>query len=170
MKTFSAIITAAVFALGLTADTFATGDEAIEVSGGGVNLQSAIENATDGATLKVYPGTYSPIRTYNKRITIKSVNGPTETIIDANGHSRCANLTETPKHAINSDYAELQLAETNTVLIGFTIVNGNATAGDEDIMTGPNGAGCGGGVAGGTIKNCIVKELSCVLWRRHLPL
>ena len=128
MKTTSRITAALAAALALaTASTHAA---TINVSGGGGNLQAAINSASPGDVLRVSPGTYTPITTDNKAITIESTGGASVTIIDGGGTSRCAELGrggwEEPK----------------TVLTGFTLRNGRADK--------------GGGALGGTLNNCIL--------------
>ena len=52
-------------------------------------IQAAINIANAGDTILVAPGTYEPIETTNKLITIKSLKGAAQTIIDASGKKRC---------------------------------------------------------------------------------
>ena len=99
------------------------------------SIQTAIDASVAGESIWVADGTYSPITTGNKAITIRSVNGAAQTIIDGNGTSRCAYLGEN-----KGDVA--------TVLDGFTLTNGYVYASAHA----PGGAG----VRGGTSKNCIM--------------
>lgn len=48
-------------------------------------LQHAIDKAASGSTILVYPGTYAPIETVNKKLTIRAVEGAGETFIDGQG-------------------------------------------------------------------------------------
>ena len=57
-------------------------------------LQAAIEAANEGDVILVGPGTYSPIRTNGKKITIKSTDGAANTIIDGGYTNRCATLAD----------------------------------------------------------------------------
>ncbi len=50
-------------------------------------IQAAINIAKKGDTILVYPGTYAPIKTNNKKITIKSVKGKEETRIKTGSSS-----------------------------------------------------------------------------------
>ena len=102
------------------------------------DIQSAVDAANDGDLILVADGSYGPFETYNKSIEIRSVNGWTETTIDASGSKRCATLGRDE-------------ASTNTVLVGFTLVDGDATT--DDTLTLWN---CGGGVCGGTVRNCRI--------------
>ena len=101
-------------------------------------IQHAIDKAVDGMTIIVADGTYAPINTGNKPITIRSVNGAEKTIIDG-GYPAATNRCV---------YAGGNDGQTNTVIRGFTIQNG-CTIGLASL----NGAG----VAGGTLHNCIVR-------------
>ena len=103
-------------------------------------IQHAIDKAVDGMTIIVADGTYAPINTGNKPITIRSVSGAAKTIIDG-GYPAATNRCVL---AGGSDY------KTNTVIRGFTMRNG-CTIG---LSSGKNGAG----VAGGTLYNCVVKS------------
>ncbi|MCL1920290.1 MAG: hypothetical protein FWG50_04305 [Kiritimatiellaeota bacterium] len=105
------------------------------VSGGGANLQTAINAAQDGDVLFVASGTYSPIVTGNKDIRIESTGGASVTFIDGGGAERCATLGTENGH-------------TNTVLIGFTLANGHANV---TIL-----AHHGGGAVCGTLGNCTL--------------
>jgi len=118
------------------------------------NIQDAVDVAYDGGKIFVTNGTYfltSQID-ISKDLTIQSVNGPKNTIIDGNNSVRCFNLYN---H--------------NTVVSGFTITNGNPGSslggGVNCSLTMPviancvisgNSAGNGGGAYYGTINNCTV--------------
>ena len=97
------------------------------------NIQAAVTLASNGHLIMVAPGTYAPIETQNKAITIRSSNGAESTIIDGGGGHCCAQLGKTgiqnPKE---------------TVVVGFTFQNGYS---NED--------GGGAGVKNGTLWNCI---------------
>ena len=105
-------------------------------------IQHAIDKSVEGMTVIVADGTYAPINSNNKAITIQSVNGAARTIIDG-GYPAATNRCVMAGGVAN---------KTNTVIRGFTIQNG-CTYG----FTGNNG----GGVAGGTLYDCIVKSNHC---------
>ncbi len=100
------------------------------------SIQAAIDASRDGDLILVNDGSYEPITTDNKRIEIRSVNGPEATVIDASLlwpggiTNRCATLGE---------FA----SDTNSVLSGFCLTNGIT-------------AMYGGGSFGGTLTNCVL--------------
>ena len=98
----------------------------VNVSGGGDALQAAINKAATGDVLLVGPGTYLPIDTGNKFLTIRSTHSAAGTTIDANHAARCAKL--------GPSWPE-------TILEGFTLTNGYT---DDS----------GGGALYGTLNNC----------------
>ena len=73
------------------------------------NIQDAVDEAIAGETVLVADGTYflSSQITVAENITIQSVNGREDAIVDGNGTNRCFNL-----------------GGTESQLIGFTISNG----------------------------------------------
>ena len=98
-------------------------------------IQAAIDASSAGDTILVAPGTYAPISTANKAITICSNVGVTSTIIDGSGNNVCVMVwDETVESGV----------QTNTVVRGFTLQNGYSL---ED----------GGCVHGGTYFNCILQ-------------
>ena len=102
-------------------------------------IQHAIDKSVAGMTVIVADGTYAPINSNNKAITIQSVNGAARTIIDGGypaATNRCVYAGET-------DY------KTNTVIRGFTIQNGCIIG-----FAGWKGAG----VVGGTLYYCVVRS------------
>ncbi len=112
------------------------------------SIQKAIERSMDGDTIVVSPGMYAPIATMDLRITIESVCGPEETVIDGNGKLRCASLGTT----------------TNTVIEGFTLQNGSASDGggsyygtlNNCTLSGNTAEQTGGGSYYGTLNNCTL--------------
>ncbi|QHI69743.1 thrombospondin type 3 repeat-containing protein [Tichowtungia aerotolerans] len=98
------------------------------------NIQSALDQASAGDTIWVKPGTYRLTNeiSISTPVTLKSVNGPDETIIDAQWYSRCLNLS--------ADGISIE---------GFTLCNG--WAGFEE----------GGAIycdADSSISNCIIRD------------
>lgn len=101
-------------------------------------LQHAVDSVSEGRRVCVADGVYEPFVCDNRLITIESVNGPQHAIIDGGGTNRCATLGASA-------------GQTNTVLRGFTLRNGNAS-GSAVI----NFKGGGGGVCCGTVEGCHI--------------
>ena len=99
-----------------------------------LTIQKAIGSSVGGDVIIVGDGTYSPITSANKSVTIQSKNGASKTIVDGGGTARCATLGTA-------------VSDRNTVLKGFTLQNGRA----ESNLG-------GGGSFGGTLINCIIKN------------
>ena len=112
-------------------------------------IQAAIDEAIDGDTILVAPGTYAPIATENKRISIESSHGTAETFIDGDGSMRCATLHSgtAPTFWIEDEDNELY----GTILRGFTLRNGwcPQSGGDNSL---------GGGAFGGTLEDCVISN------------
>ena len=124
-------------------------------------IQKAIDSliADDSSTgyIRVAPGTYAPITSDNLYIYIEATSGPEYTFIDGGGVSPCATL---------ADYmiADLELGylidyQNNTVLEGFTLQNGYR-AHDENDPLGLYASSLGGGVFGGQLYNCVIRNCS----------
>ena len=125
----------------------------IRVSGGGDALQRAIEKAALGAEILVGPGTYSPIRTKGKNIIIRSMEGAEKTLIDGGRQQRCATLVD------DSVESEDALEMEGTTLVGFTLIGGYER-GVEGVTEQTSD---GGGVFGGVLVNCIIKDCESYL-------
>ena len=104
-------------------------------------IQAAIDVAVDGDVINVEKGTYSPITTGDKRITITGVKGAQQTVIDGRGTARCV-FASVPVNTATE-------ASTNLTLIGFTLCNGYVTE------------GWGAGMFGGVLRQCIIKDNRC---------
>lgn len=98
------------------------------------SIQSAIDAARRGETIRVKPGRYGPITTEDRATSLRiaSVGGKSVTVIDGDGTNRCAAL-RSPAYSWAFD----------ATLSGFTVTNGYAYSG-------------GGGVWGGTVEDCDV--------------
>ena len=93
-------------------------------------IQAAINVAKKGDTILVYPGTYTSIKTNNKKITIKGVKGQKKTKIKKRKYFHVADLS-------NAD-AEGKA----TTLVGFFLDGGKSSY----------------GVLGGTLKSCTMQN------------
>ena len=117
------------------------------------NIQSAVNAANDdGDTVIVTNAKYrlsSQISVVNG-ITVRSVNGPRDTVVEADGTSRC-----------------FYLAHTNAVIDGFAITGGKDDYGGgvyasgasvvrDCIIEGNSSENDGGGVYMGLVSNCLV--------------
>ncbi len=110
-------------------------------------IQTALDNASDGDVIIVHDGTYSPI-VISKQVTIQSVNGRNVTIIDAQQNGRCVDM------------------QVSSTLRGLTIRNGRFTnfletwrEDDGDY----NGLAYGAGVymqEAGILEDCSVSSCS----------
>lgn len=102
-------------------------------------IQAAVEAVeADGDRVVVADGVYEPFTCENKSIVIESVNGSRYTIIDGGGTNRCATLGT-------------YVGQTNTVLRGFTLRNGNANGSAVTVSR-----KYGGGVCFGTLEDCHI--------------
>ncbi len=106
-------------------------------------IQAAVDAAKPGDEIVVAPGVYKPFKTKNDYLTIRSAKGSASTFIDAKGEGRAATLTAKP-------YGNM-FAETNTVLVGFTLRNGVA----DKTKLHRNFGGC---ALGGTLRDCVIKN------------
>lgn len=121
----------------------------VTIAQGANALQSAIVAANEGDVILVGPGTYSPIRTNGKKITIKSTDGATNTIVDGRRRERCATLAD---ESLGDDDDGIVLE--GTTLVGFTLKSGynRCIEGVSEPCTD------GGAVFGGVVVNCIIKD------------
>ncbi|MCL1921272.1 MAG: InlB B-repeat-containing protein [Kiritimatiellaeota bacterium] len=112
------------------------------------DLRSAVNTSRIHDTIVVTNGTYMPIQPLDRRITIESVEGAGKTFIDGEGEYRCASLGGTTS------------GQTNTVLIGFTLMNGGAGGAQGGILIdctlSNNVASQGGGANNSVLIGCTV--------------
>ena len=103
MKRFFLLALCALFACNAGARTLYVDAKRPNNKGNGLSkakakktIQAAINEAKKGDTILVYPGTYAPIKTNNKKIAIKSVKGAAKTVVDGLGKQSaiCAQLAK----------------------------------------------------------------------------
>ena len=99
------------------------------------NLSMVVAEVSNGANIWVKSGTYTPIVTDNKKITITAVDGSAATAIDGGGTDCCV-------YAYTNNVSVSMM--TNTVVVGFTLKNGYALQ--------------GGGAYGGTLRQCVIES------------
>ena len=138
IKTTSATVVFSMFTL--TCTTFSdTWTVSASSKADFTNIQSAIDAASDGDEILVYPGTYvgtgdQVVDLLGKAVWLHSSKGPSLTIIDGQNARRCM--------LINSGESN------STIVEGFTLTNGNSAA-----------SGAGGGLgcfaSSPTITNCV---------------
>ena len=134
------------FLINFTAQNILADTHYVSPSGGNVSpytswetaatdIQAAVDAASTGDSVLITNGTYFPGSqvSITKSITVESVNGADDTIINGSHVHRCVYMTA-------------------GVLDGFTVSNGYANGSSEEDK-------CGGGVycdGGGTVQNCII--------------
>ena len=119
----------------------------LDVPGDHDTIQAAVDAASDGTTILVYPGTYplsAPINTLGKDIALRSVGGPEVTVLDGQNSSRIFHfdLGEPP----------------STEIEGFTLTRGQAP-----VASTPGTIGDGGGAiliedSNPTFIDCIIRD------------
>ena len=136
-------------------------------------IQKAIDAAADGDIIEVAPGVYKgngnwDIEFRGKAITVRSADGPEQTIIDCSGPSGSNGSGTTSGHKGNRGFYFHEAEHSDSVLCGFTIRNG-WIAGYEippDHMdwnqdpSHPIGGGIYCEFSSPTIINCVVRDCS----------
>jgi hypothetical protein len=106
----------------------------------GESIQAAIDDASDGDEIEVFPGTYYEVINFkNKAVRLYSSGGRDVTTIDANGAD----------HVVQCASGE----DANTILEGFTITGGNANGTYPD--------NCGGGMCNDDSSPTVI---DCIFW------
>ncbi len=126
-------------------------------------IQAAVNVAKKGDTIVVYPGKYTPIKTKNKKVAIKSVKGKSQTYIQAAVNNVClADLGTSIKKQRGYDRYEKKYRKdllkfkggNSSVLAGFTLRSKpfKSDGGDQWNHCYWRDAA----VAGGTVKSCAI--------------
>lgn len=113
----------------VSASAGSDGNDGLTWSTAKKSIQSAIDASQAGDRITVTNGVYGAIDVGLKEVSIVSVDGPEQTVIDARSESRCVTF---------------DLNNTNAVMTGFTLCNGRAET--------------GGGVSGGKLDRCIIRN------------
>ena len=125
-----------------------------------LTIQAAIDNAKDGDTIKVGPGTYNTTLAENdygrsrifidKPITLESTHGRDATIIEGEWHS-------SENYGLGANAIRCICAATNVTIKGFTLRNGaTQTGSDADISR-------GGGLLVPRLVASTVKVVDCAI-------
>lgn len=149
--------------------TFAAERTVAFAADGAGGIQAAIDASSNGDTILVGPGTYSPINTVGKKLTIKSAGGAEVTIIDGGNTQRCATLADdTFSFDLwnEEEVGDIPTGMCDTTLIGFTLRNGRVywegQIGYYEDNSGENNLPAkmpyGAGAFGGVLVNCIVMD------------
>ncbi len=123
-------------------------------------IQAAINIAKKGDTILVYPGTYSPIKTNNRKITIKGIKGANKTkIISKESYYDGLALAQLGKtySCLTSDWKGARVKNTSAPLS-----KGKTTKFYGFLLDGLNKEGYSHGligISGGTATSCIIQRI-----------
>ena len=168
MKRLLILALCALFALNADARTLYVNAKRPNNSGNGLSaakakktIQAAINIAKKGDTILVYPGTYAPISTKNKKIAIKSTKGAKRTSIVRAGSkaSALASLGKTWNYTyVGTGMSPGEIAGKTYKANSAPYAKGRSTALSGFVID------AGGtarrlllGVSGGTLKSCVVQ-------------
>ena len=109
-------------------------------------LQAAINVAKKGDTILVLPGAYAPIKTNNKKITIKSTKGRKKTKI-----VKTTEYDNIPLARLGKDYSY-------PTSPGFTKMKGVTTKLSGFLLDGNGKYSGGDSIVGGTLSSCTIRK------------
>ena len=117
-------------------------------------IQAAINIAKKGDTILVYPGKYAPIKTNDKKITIKAIKGASKTTILKPAKEQKLALAQLGKtytiRSTSGTQSSAPLAKgSNTLLNGFLLDGMNRSNGYYDLI----------GISGGKATSCCIQRL-----------
>ncbi len=162
---------AAVLTGALSASTFAAtwtvdDDGADYPDADFASIQDAVDAASEGDTVLVYPGTYtssgsSNVVVVDKDLTLEAVSGPDVTIIDGEYSIRCMKLSGTSNASVITGFTLTNgLRPDGAGGAGILLFNSNATIHDCLIVNCQ--AGGGGGIyvnaSAPTFDNCAIED------------
>jgi hypothetical protein len=143
----------------------------IYVPGDFNTIQKAIDAAADGDIIEVAPGVYKgngnwDIEFRGKAITVRSANGPEQTVIDCSGPSGSNGSGPSSGHKGNRGFYFHEAEHSDSVLCGFTIRGGKITGNEipsDNLQwnmspTHPIGGGIYCENSSPTIINCVVRD------------
>ena len=111
-------------------------------------IQEALDVVGAGDEIRVAPGRYRPFNTYGGVVTVVADRGCEETVIDAALASGDPEWSGAPAATLGyesaNDVSQAGMVFTNTMIRGFTLVNGSASD--------------GAGVRGGWVFDCVISN------------
>ena len=159
MKRFLALALCALFTLNAGARTLYVDARRPNNNGNGLSakkakktIQAAVNIARKGDTILVRPGTYSPIRTNNRKIAIKSVRGAPKTKI----HMRSSSVNSPYALDLGARNGSKPAGGTATRLSGFTCFSSRLS--DKSFA-----------VAGGSVSHCRFNRVGGGSWGKPTP-
>ena len=137
-------------------------------SGNWASLQEAVDAAPDGAVVEVPAGTYGPVCTRGRAITLRAVDGPERTVIDATG-ARCrAALLASPRLTARLERLVVRAQRAQVLQLPNILPKVGEGRGAEPAP--PGGASrlvgftlrggyadCGANAFGGTLEDCVLE-------------
>jgi PKD repeat protein len=128
------------------------------------NIQQALDSAAPEAVVLVADGIYTSI-SVQRPLSLRSLHGPQFTVIDGGSSTRCVYLADgagisgfTLTNGFAVPYGGGLFCETTNSFASNCVISGNSSRGEDAFGFYLRAAG--GGVAGGTLNNCILSHNS----------